>query len=255
MRPKGMRLDKALVAQGICRSRTEAQTLLDAELISVNGRRGLKASAETAEDAVLARHDTGPRFVSRGALKLEAALDEFGIDAAGKTALDVGASTGGFTECLLRRSVQSVIAVDVGHGQMAPEIAADPRVQSREGINARSLTAADFPHPFDLIVADLSFISLTLVLPALAPLLAPGGNMICLVKPQFEVGAAFLGKGGIVRDPKARTEALERVAGAAQALGLRETARMTSPIEGSDGNIEFLLHLRLEKKRLESDPK
>lgn len=240
-----MRLDKALVARGICRSRTEAQTLLDAELISVDGRRGLKASAETSADAVLARHDTGPRFVSRGALKLEAALTEFGIDMAGKRALDAGASTGGFTECLLRRGIASVIAVDVGHGQMAAEIEADPRVQSREGVNARSLSPGDFPHLFDIIVVDLSFISLTLVLPALAPLLTPEGELVCLIKPQFEVGQAYLGKGGIVRDPKARNEALERVAGAASALGLCEAARVVSPIEGSDGNTEFLLHLRL----------
>lgn len=242
-----MRLDKALVAQGICRSRTEAQTLLDAELISVDGRRGLKASAETAADAVLARHDTGPRFVSRGALKLEAALTEFGIDVTGKAALDVGASTGGFTECLLRRGIGSVIAIDVGHGQMAAEVASDPRVQSREGVNARSLSPSDFPQPFDIIVVDVSFISLTLILPALAPLLLPAGDLICLVKPQFEVGQAHLGKGGIVRDPKARAEALERVSGAAKALGLRETARTVSPIEGSDGNTEFLLHLQLRE--------
>ncbi len=240
-----MRLDKALVASGVCRSRAEAQALLDAELISVNGRRGLKASAEMPSDAVLARHDTGPRFVSRGALKLDGALSEFGIDVAGLNALDVGASTGGFTECLLRRGVQSVIAVDVGHGQMAPEIASDPRVQSREGVNARSLTPGDFPHPFGVIVVDVSFISLTLILPALVALLAGDGHLICLVKPQFEVGANHLGKGGIVRDAKARAEAVARVAGAAQALGLNETGRMVSPIEGSDGNVEFLL--RLEK--------
>jgi len=245
MRPEHMRLDKALVAQGLCRSRTEAQSLLDADLISVDGRRGLKASAETAAGAVLVRHDTGPRFVSRGAIKLETALTQFGIDVAGRKALDVGASTGGFTECLLRRCIASVIAVDVGHGQMAPEIEADPRVQSREGVNARSLSLSDFPHLFDVIVVDVSFISLTLILPALAPLLTPNGDLVCLVKPQFEVGAAHLGKGGIVRDPKARAEALERIAGAASALSLREAGRTVSPIEGSDGNTEFLLHLRL----------
>lgn len=241
-----MRLDKALAARGICRSRTEAQALIAAELISVDGKRGYKASADIDDEALLARHDDGPRFVSRGALKLEAALDEFGIDVTHKKALDVGASTGGFTECLLRRGIGSVIAVDVGHGQMVPEIAGDPRVQSREGVNARSLTPADFPHAFDLVVADLSFISLTLVLPALTPLLARSADLICLVKPQFEVGAAHLGKGGIVRDRKARTEALERVAQAAAALGLREWGRMTSPIEGSDGNGEFLLRLQKE---------
>lgn len=240
-----MRLDKALVAGGICRSRGEAQMLLDAELISVDGKRGLKASAETADTAVLARHDTGPRFVSRGALKLDGALSEFGISVKGLDALDIGASTGGFTECLLRRGAHSVIAVDVGHGQMAPEIAADPRVQSREGINARSLSPTDFPHPFGIIVVDVSFISLSLILPALTPLMAEGGVLVCLVKPQFEVGVAHLGKGGIVRSVQARAEALERVAHAATALGLRETGRMVSPIEGSDGNTEFLL--RLEK--------
>ena len=247
MHPNTMRLDKALVARGLCRSRTEAQALLAAGLISADGRRGLKASAETSEDAVLRRHDAGPRFVSRGALKLEGALTEFGLDAAGKTALDVGASTGGFTECLLRRGIASVVAVDVGHGQMAPEIASDPRVQSREGVNARFLTPADFPPPFapfDVIVADMSFISLTLVLPALAPLLADGGDLVCLVKPQFEVGHAHLGKGGIVRDPKARAAALERVVGASRALGLHEAGRMVSPIAGSDGNAEFLLRLQ-----------
>ena len=240
-----MRLDKALTLRGLCRSRTEAQALLDVGLISVDGQRGLKASMETASDAVLARHDAGPRFVSRGALKLEAALTEFRIDVSGRKALDVGASTGGFTECLLRREIASVIAVDVGHGQMAPEIAADPRVQSREGVNARLLSPSDFPCLFDIIVVDVSFISLTLILPALAPLLLPLGDLICLVKPQFEVGQTHLGKGGIVRDPRARAEALERVADAAQALGLCEAGRMVSPIEGSAGNTEFLLHLRL----------
>lgn len=244
-----MRLDTALVARGICRSRTEAQALLRAGLISVDGRRGLKASAEAAETAVLTRHDTGPRFVSRGALKLDAALTKFSLDVSGKTALDVGASTGGFTECLLRRGIGSVIAVDVGHGQMVPTIASDPRVESREGVNARFLSPADFPcpfEPFDLVVADMSFISLTLVLPALRPLLAASGEMVCLVKPQFEVGHTHLGRGGIVRDLKARAEALERVASAARALGLREAGRMTSPIEGSDGNVEFLLRLQAE---------
>ena len=241
-----MRLDKALVAGGVCRSRTEAQALLAAGLISVNGRRGLKASADTAEDAVLARHDAGPRFVSRGALKLDGALTEFKIDVSGLNALDVGASTGGFTECLLHRGAASVIAVDVGHGQMAAQLASDPRVQSREGVNARSLTPADFPHPFGIIVVDVSFISLSLILPALMPLLADTGNLVCLVKPQFEVGAGHLGKGGIVREAKARAEAVERIANAAHALGLRETGRTVSPIEGSDGNVEFLL--RLEKE-------
>lgn len=238
-----MRLDKALVARGLCRSRTEVQTWIDAAAVTVDSQPARKASMEVGDDAALVVADIGPRWVSRGALKLDAALTEFEIDVIGRAALDVGASTGGFTECLLQRGAISVHAVDVGHGQMASELAADPRVHSREGVNARTLTPADFPHPFDLIVADLSFISLTLVLPALAPLLAPDGDCVCLVKPQFEVGPAKLGKGGIVRDGKAREEALMRVAKAAQACGLTEQGRMTSPIEGSAGNIEFLLWL------------
>jgi len=162
----------------------------------------------------------------------------------GRRALDVGASTGGFTEVLLARGAASVHAVDVGHGQMVAALSSDPRVVSREGVNARTLSPNDFPHPFQIIVADVSFISLTLILPALGPLLDEGGDLVCLVKPQFEVGPAHLGKNGIVRDPKARTAALSRVADAAQALGLLEQGRRDSPIAGSEGNSEFLLWLR-----------
>ena len=244
-----MRLDKALAGSGLCRSRTEAQALIAAGVVTVDGQPAQKASQEVGAAAALAVAADGPRWVSRGAIKLEAALTEFGIKCAGRAALDVGASTGGFTECLLRRGAASVHAVDVGHGQMAASIAADPRVFAREGVNARTLAPADFPHPFALIVADLSFISLTLVLPALAPLLAIGGDMVCgdmvcLVKPQFEVGPGKLGRGGIVRDAQAREEALERVAGAAHLAGLTEGGRMVSPLEGGDGNVEFLLWLK-----------
>ena len=235
-----MRLDKALVVRGLCRSRAEAQAALDAGAVTMDGLPVGKASLAVGEDAALAVLETGPKWVSRGALKLDAALASFGIPVAGREALDVGASTGGFTECLLQRGAASVHAVDVGHGQMVPALAADPRVRSREGVNARSLTPADFPHPFGIIVADLSFISLTLVLPALAPLLGTHGDMVCLVKPQFEVGQAGLGKGGIVRDPKAREEAVAWVVGAARACGLAEQGRMTSPIIGAEGNVEFL---------------
>ena len=238
-----MRLDKVLVMRGLCRSRAEAQEMIDAGAVTVNGRIASKPSEEVGEGAIVTVKDTGPRWVSRGAIKLDAALSEFGLDVAGRNALDVGASTGGFTECLLRRGAASVHAVDVGHGQMAPELAADRRVTLREGVNARSLTPGDFPHPFGIVVADLSFISLTLVLPALSPLLNGSGDLICLVKPQFEVGAGNLNKGGIVRDAQLREEALTRVVSAATACGLREQARMTSPITGADGNIEYLLWL------------
>lgn len=239
-----MRLDKALVSRGLCRSRGEAQASIDAGAVTCDGQVVRRASLEVAEQAALAVTETGPRWVSRGALKLDAALTEFGIEVSGRAALDIGASTGGFTECLLRRGADSVFAVDVGHGQMVPALAADPRVFLREGVNARSLAPADFPHPFDIIVADLSFISLTLVLPALVPLLAPIGDFVCLVKPQFEVGPTKVGKGGIVRDERAREEAVARVAAEARACGLEVQGRMISPIEGGDGNREFLLWLK-----------
>ncbi len=239
-----MRLDKALVERGLCRSRGEAQAKIDAGEVTVAGVIAVKPSLDVAEGALLAVLDAGPRWVSRGALKLDAALTSFALDVKGRRALDVGASTGGFTEVLLARGAASVHAVDVGHGQMVPALASDPRVVSREGVNARTLTPADFPHPFGIIAADVSFISLTLILPALGPLLAEGGDLMCLVKPQFEVGPAHLGKNGIVRDPKARAAALLRVADVAQALGLSEMGRRDSPIAGGEGNVEFLLWLK-----------
>lgn len=241
-----MRLDKVLVLRGLCRSRAEAQEFIAAGAVTVNGRIAGKPSEEVGEGAVVTIEDSSPRWVSRGGLKLDAALAEFGLNVSGRSALDIGASTGGFTECLLRRGASSVHAVDVGHGQMVPELATDRRVTLREGVNARSLTPSDFPYPFDIVVADLSFISLTLVLPALLPLLSVGGDIVCLVKPQFEVGAGNLGKNGVVQSASAREEALGRVILAAAACGLREMARMTSPITGTEGNIEFLVWLRPE---------
>ena len=234
------RLDKALVRRGLARSRTEAQALLAAGQVVVNGRAVAKASVCVDEAAAITVQGGRLPFVSRGGLKLQAALETFGITVTGRTALDVGASTGGWTDCLLQRGARRVVALDVGHGQMAPGIAADPRVELREGVNARFLSPQDFASPFDLIVADLSFISLTLVLPALVPLLTPGGDLVCLVKPQFEVGVEKLGRGGVVRNADARREALRRVVAAAQSLGLRDAGRMDSPILGMTGNQEFL---------------
>lgn len=243
------RLDRALVRRGLARSRGEAQALIAAGQVIVPGARDVKASLPVSRDTSI--EVTGERlpYVSRGGLKLQAALDAFSIAVAGRTALDVGASTGGFTDCLLQRGARSVVAVDVGHGQMVPSLAADPRVVLREGVNARYLSPQDFTEAFDMIVADLSFISLTLVLPALAPLLGADGDLVCLVKPQFEVGVAHLGKGGIVRDAAARQEAVQRVAEAARAAKLTEQGRMVSPLLGGDGNEEFLLWLRPEAGR------
>ena len=240
-----MRLDKVLVERGHARSRSEAEALIDQQMVCVNGKFGLKASApvdeETAEIEITG--EVMP-FVSRGGQKLAAALEKFHIDPAGKQCLDAGASTGGFTDCLLQGGAAHVFAIDVGRDQMVPQLRDDPRVTLRERVNVRDLTPAMFPAPFALIVADLSFISLTLAFPALAPLLTPDGDMICLVKPQFEVGAERIGKGGIVRSPQLRTQALARVVAAAYGCGLAEFARMQSPIRGGDGNEEFLLHLR-----------
>ncbi len=248
-----MRLDKVLVLRGLCRSRAEAQERIEAGAVTVNGRVASKPSEEVGEGAAITLQDSGPRWVSRGAIKLDAALTQFGLDVTGRDALDIGASTGGFTECVLRRGAATVHAIDVGHGQMVSELRTDPRVLLREGVNARSLVPSDFPHPFGIIVADVSFISLTLVLPALRPLLFPDGDLVCLVKPQFEVGAGQLNKGGIVRDAAAREEALARVVSAALACGLREKARLTSPITGADGNIEYLLWLIPEPEHAKSE--
>ena len=238
------RLDKALVARGLARSRAESQSLIAAGLVTVGGRQADKPSLLVEDTAQVGTQGERLIYVSRGGLKLAAALDRFAVAVTGRSALDVGASTGGWTDCLLRRGIRCVVALDVGHGQMAEALLQDPRVELREGVNARFLRPEDFHGLFDLIVADLSFISLTLVLPALRPLLSPDGDMIVLVKPQFEVGAGGLGKGGIVRNEHARRDALDRVAGAAHGLGLAEHGRMDSPILGTHGNHELLLWLR-----------
>ncbi len=185
-------------------------------------------------------------YVSRAGLKLEAALETFALSVTGGTALDIGASTGGFSDCLLQRGAARVDAVDVGHGQLASALASEPRLFYREGVNARNLSTTDFPVPFDIIVADLSFISLTLILPVLPPLLHSHGDLVCLVKPQFEVGVHGLGKRGVVRDPQAQQNALNRVRASARAAGLCERGCRDSPILGGEGNREFLLWLTRE---------
>ncbi len=238
-----LRLDIALVRRGLARSRAEAQALIAAGQVAVSGTPAAKPRLLVSPDDPLEVSGTRCPYVSRAGWKLEAALDTFALPAAGSLALDVGASTGGFSDCLLQRGAARVDAIDVGHGQLAPALTAESRLFYREGVNARTLSPDDFPTLFDLIVADLSFISLTLVLPALTPLLRPQGNMVCLVKPQFEVGVHKLGKGGIVRDPQAQQDALERVRESTLAAGLQERGCRDSPILGGGGNREFLLWL------------
>jgi len=241
-----LRLDIALVRRGLARSRAEAHTLVDAGQVLVSGRAAAKPSLRVSSTDLLEVSGARCPYVSRAGLKLQAALDTFAIPVAHAAALDIGASTGGFSDCLLQRGAGRVDAIDVGHGQLAPALASDPRLHYREGVNARFLSPADFPALFDIVVADLSFISLALVLPVLPPLLRPGGHVVCLVKPQFEVGVRGLGKGGIVRDPQAQEGALERVRQAARTAGLCARGCRDSPLLGSEGNREFLLWLTRE---------
>ena len=210
--------------------------------VSVGGQRMDKAGTRIAEDAAITVK-SAERYVGRGGLKLEAALAHFAIDPAGATCLDIGASTGGFTDCLLQRGAAKVYAYDVGHGQLDWKLRNDPRVICREGVNLRQEGAAEIAEPIDLAVCDVSFISATAILPGLAQLLGPagGGAMIVLVKPQFEVGRGQVGKGGIVKDPALHAAACQRVREAAERLGYR-TDLTASPILGAEGNREFLLY-------------
>lgn len=245
--PTASRLDAALAARGLARSRTHAATLIADGLVTVDGVPVVKASAPVRETQTIAVAGAD-QYVSRAAHKLIAALDGFGVDPAGRLALDVGASTGGFTQVLLERGARRVIALDVGHGQLAASIRGDQRVTVVEGANARYLTAeslaaesgiADVP---DLVVADLSFISLATVLPALVDTVGADADFVLLIKPQFEVGRGGI-REGIVRDAAGREDAVNNVLWAAWDLGLPTAGILPSPIAGSAGNREYLAHL------------
>jgi 23S rRNA (cytidine1920-2'-O)/16S rRNA (cytidine1409-2'-O)-methyltransferase len=242
------RLDELLVERGLAPSRTRAQALILAGQVRVGegdgARLDRKAGDLVAPDTTVALTERDP-YVSRGGHKLAAALDAFGIDPAGRTCLDAGASTGGFTDVLLQRGAARVYAVDVGRGQLAETLRQDTRVVSLERTNARSLTASSLPEPIDLAVIDVSFISLGLVLGPIASTLRPGPNapMVALVKPQFEAGRGRTDH-GVVRDPAIHREVLEKIVAVAQALGLGARDVIASPILGPEGNREFLLHLQ-----------
>jgi len=234
------RLDRLLLDRGLAPSREKAQALIMAGEVLVDGRKADKPGQAVAGEIrieVLAQ----PPFVSRGGVKLAAALDHFAILVAGRVCLDIGASTGGFTDCLLQRGAARVHAVDVGSGQLDWKIRSDARVVVHEKLNARYLRREDLGEPVDLAVCDVSFISVTLILPAVAPLLQPGGEMVILVKPQFEVGKGQVGKGGIVRETELQEAACRRVDEAARQLGFK-TGLTESPILGAEGNREFLLY-------------
>jgi 23S rRNA (cytidine1920-2'-O)/16S rRNA (cytidine1409-2'-O)-methyltransferase len=240
---KAERIDKLLVQSGLAETRTKAQALVMAGLVLVDEQRVNKPSDPVAPHSAIrikGGADPASRYVGRGGVKLEAALREFSIDVNGLSCLDVGASTGGFTDCLLQHGASGVIALDVGHNQIDWRLRSDARVETREGINARYLEPSDFPAKFDLIVMDVSFISATKIMPAVVALLKDAGSLITLIKPQFEVGRGEVGKGGIVRDPEKHARVIDEVNRAAEELGLHAARVIESPIHGAEGNVEFL---------------
>ncbi len=239
-----LRLDTLLMERGLAPSRERARALILAGKVLVNGQVVSKAGAPVAAEAAVSLKEPDIPYVSRGGVKLAAALRDFGLNVAGKVALDVGASTGGFTDCLLQAGAARVYAVDVGYGQLDWRLRQDPRVISRERLNARYLTADALPEPVEVAVIDVSFISLKLILPPVSALVKPGGEIIVLVKPQFEVGKGQVGKGGVVRDPAVQLQAVAEVTAAAEFLGLRAAGCLPSPILGPKGNQEYLLRLR-----------
>lgn len=240
------RIDRLLVERGLVSSRARAQALFrdGGAAVFCGDRRVDKPGAMVDAELPIRVEGTELRYVSRGGLKLEGALEHFGIAVSGLHALDIGASTGGFTDCLLQRGAASVIALDVGQGQLAPRLRDDPRVTVREKVNARALTEADVPWPVDLIVADVSFISLRLVLPPALAFLKPGGAILVLVKPQFEVGREGVGKNGVVKDERLRLRAIQGIADFAGELGLPAVGWVDSSIPGPEGNLEALLYAR-----------
>lgn len=243
------RLDAELVRRGLARSREHAAELITAQRVSVAGRTATKAAtAVDPGEPLIVRDGVDPadQWASRGAHKLLSALDGFAVAVADRRALDAGASTGGFTDVLLRRGAAEVVAVDVGYGQLVWRLRTDPRVHVHDRTNVRTLQPDDIGGPVDLVVADLSFISLGLVLPALIGCAAPGADLLPMVKPQFEVGKGRLGAGGVVRDPELRAQTVRAVAAAAAGLGWGVAGAVASALPGPSGNVEYFLHLRAD---------
>lgn len=235
------RLDVALVERGLAPTRARARDAIDRGTVTVDGRVETRPAAPVGAEARIEIADPAARWVSRSALKLVGALDAFALSPEGRTCLDLGASTGGFTQVLLARGAAHVTAIDVGHGQLAPAVANDPRVTSIEGLNARDLATDHLAAAPDCVVADVSFISLALALPPALDLAAPGAIGVFLVKPQFEVGRDHVGKGGVVRDEAAAEAAVERIAALLETHGWRVLGRAEAAIAGADGNREHVL--------------
>jgi 23S rRNA (cytidine1920-2'-O)/16S rRNA (cytidine1409-2'-O)-methyltransferase len=243
----GIRLDALLVERGLAASRERARALILAGDVRVNGQPATKAGTAVTRDADVTLATPDHPYVGRGGLKLAHALDMFSVPVQGRLGLDIGASTGGFTDVLLQRGATRVVALDVGHNQIDWKLRTDPRVVVLERINARNLTADQLPagsRLFDIVTIDVSFISLKHIFPVLPPLLAAGADVIALVKPQFEAGRTEVGKGGIVRDDTVRARVVDEVTAAANALGLTRAGLTESPIAGMEGNRELLVHLR-----------
>ena len=233
-----------MVERSLVATRERARALILAGQVKVNGAVISKAGTPVAGDALIELATPDHPYVGRGGIKLAHALDVFGILPEGRQTLDIGASTGGFTDVLLQRGAASVIALDVGHGQLDWRLRNDPRVIVKEGVNARALTRTDVPHPVDLVAIDVAFISLRHIFPALPAVIAAAADVVALVKPQFEAGREQVGKGGIVADPAVHDAVLARVTLAAEAAGFTRLAMTPSPITGAEGNREFFLHLR-----------
>ena len=234
------RLDVAMATRGLVASRQKAQAIIMSGLVFVDGKRVDKCGAQIAETAAIEVRGKTLSYVSRGGLKLEKAMQCFPLELRGVTAMDCGASTGGFTDCMLQNGAKKVYAVDVGYGQLDWKLRQDPRVVCMERTNARYLTAEQIPEALDFVSVDVSFISLGLILPALRPLLAEEANLVCLIKPQFEAGKDKVGKKGVVRDPKVHLEVLEQFLRHAAENALTVKGMTYSPIKGPEGNIEYL---------------
>ena len=239
-----MRIDVSLCERGLTKSRTEAKSLILSGAVAVNGKVVLKPSFDVLDGDDIAVDLSTNKYVSRGGIKLEGALREFKIDPSGRIAVDVGASSGGFTDCLLQNGAIHVIAVDSGSGQIASKLRNDDRVSVFENYNARYMKSEDFEYTPSLAVMDVSFISATYIIPAVYNVLSANGDFICLIKPQFEVGKSNIGKGGIVKDDKARASAVKKVTDFALSQGFSVIAVIQSPIKGGDGNVEFLAHFK-----------
>ena len=240
---KKSRADVSLVERGLFASREQAQRAIMAGQVRTGDRVVAKSSEMLSADSELTV-EAPAKYVGRGGLKLEGALDHFRIDPDGLTCLDIGASTGGFTDCLLQRGAAKVYAIDVGHGQLAWKIRSDPRVVAREHLNARQLTREDIPEPIDLCVIDVSFISLTLILPAAFELLTPSGMLLALIKPQFELAASDVGRGGIVKEPELHEKAQQKIDAFVRERGHEVCGIAPAPITGTDGNQEFFICAR-----------